>query len=126
MAVSAEQMSRAFVHENELIAVAVTGEMIHRAVGVPHAQLDMRIAQKRNCLPGGSMQCGEPGSVERPWLQRPLEGAPGGRRMAVMHLCRRSVEAFAPELALVAAGRQIGVRLTRGGAFNPRQRNPST
>jgi hypothetical protein len=124
MAVVAVELARAGVHEEQLVAVAVADEVIHRRIGAPETQREVIVGEKKRCIPGGGRARCETIRIESARPQRPFERHPAGRRVAVVHLGRRPVEPFLAELALVRVGGQVGVRLARGHAFDSRERDP--
>ena len=122
VAVVAEQIARAGVDEQQLVAVAVAREMVHVAIGVPEAQLDVGVVQHRRRLPGLRARCslslarskarGRSGPSQ---LVQPV----GGCLWYIMR--RRAEEAFLAQLALERALGQVGVRLARRAALDARK-----
>jgi hypothetical protein len=124
MAVVAEQLARAGVHEQELVAVAVAREVVHPAIGVPDAELDVGVGQHRRRSPrAAGAFATQPGEIEGARAQRAFPAGPAGRRVLVIHHGRRAEEAFLAQLALEGALGQVGVRLARGAALHAWKRD---
>src|SRR5438105_4003515 len=98
--------------------------MIHLAGRSPDAQSQMRVAEDARRLPRARARGGELREVECPRSQGALPLGPAGRRMRVVELRGRAVEAFLAHLALESALGKIGVRLPRGASFDARKRDP--
>src|SRR5262245_5495016 len=71
----------------------------------------------RRGIPRRVRQAVDLGEVEGAWAEIAFPARPAGGRMAVIHLRRRTEEAILAQLALIAASREVGVRLARGVAF---------
>ena len=123
-AIVAEQVPRSFVHEQELVAVAVAGELGHRVVELPDPHLQVRVAHHQLRLPWVGSRLGELVHVECARPDRSLEGDPVGRLVLVMELRRGSEEALLADLALEGAFGQAHMSLARRRAFDLAQRNP--
>ena len=78
--------------------------------------------RKHVCGAATASSCAAPSllQIERVRPQRTFERDPARRRMPVMKERGRAEEAFLADLALVGAGRHVGVRLARGRALDLR------
>src|SRR5258705_250753 len=121
MAEIAEQLAPALMQEQQLVAVAVAGEVVHDAAGPPQPQADMGVVQNLRRIPRRRLRLVEPGEVEGPRPQRPFERHPAGRGMAMIEVGGGAEEPLLADLALVGAGRQGGVSLARGDALDSRE-----
>src|SRR4029453_16818018 len=98
--------------------VCIAHEMIHRRRGLPEADAHVAIAEHIRGLPWRALRAGELVQVERMRPQRTFERGPAGWRMLVMEERCGSEEPFLADLALVRAGRHVGVRLARSRALD--------
>src|SRR5260370_12498683 len=121
MAEIAEQAAAALMDEEQLVAVAVAHETVHLPLGAPLAEAQMRVRQHRVGLPRRGGDGVDLGEVEGARTQRSLPARPAGRRMSVVELGRGAEEPLLPHLALIGAGRQIGMSLARGDALDARE-----
>ena len=124
VAVVAEQMTGARMHEQNVVAVGVAGELGHPAFGAPEADLCRRVSEDPRRRPRRALRPVDLVEIERARAERSLEPGPCGRRVPMVQLGRRPEETLAADLALSGALRQIAVRLTRSLTLDARKRNP--
>ena len=121
MAEVAVEIARALVDEQELVAIRVAREVIHaarRALCQKRTRTEVLVSIS-GARPGlGRCLRSRSREVEGMRPQRPLERDPPRGRMPVMQMGRGAEEPFLADLPLVGAGRQVGVRLARGGALD--------
>src|SRR6185503_2060714 len=109
MAVIAEQIAAALMHEQKLVAVRVACELAHRSGQRPVSETERCVAENTRRGPRiGAVRRSKLRQVERARTQRSLPRCPARGRMAVIHLRRGAVEAFFSELALKCALGQVG------------------
>jgi len=89
-------------HIPELLAAfrEVSAEVPHRLLRAPESHLEMRIAHQRHRVPWRRGRRRDEHRIERPRTDRPIDTEPCGRRIAVVHVRRRPVESFPPDLPL--------------------------
>src|SRR5690554_3550049 len=122
MTVIAEELAGTRMDEQQVIAVRIAYQMIHRRAEVPVANAHVRVVQNVGGLPRRSLIARNAIQIERMRPQWPFERNPTRRRMLVMKERRRPEEALLADLALIRPRRQIRMRLARGGTFDARQR----
>src|SRR5918994_2024539 len=114
------QVARTLMQEQQIVAVRVAHQMIHRSRGLPEAYAHVAIAQHVRGLPRRALCTREFVQIERMRPQRTFECGPPRRRMLVMKERGRTEEAFLADLALVRTGRHVGVSLPRSRALDLR------
>ncbi len=113
----AVEIAFAVMDKQELVAVGIAGQMLHRAVHGPDADFQIGIGQQHRRFEGIGTFRRRRQRVEGVRAQGPLEMRPAGGRMPVIELGGRTEEAVAAHLALIGSLGQIGMGLTRGFAF---------
>jgi hypothetical protein len=111
MAIVAVKLTGTPMHEQQLVAIGIAHQMIHRGTGIPHPHANMRVTQDLRRLPRRRLILFKLVQIEGMRPQRPLELHPAGGRMAMMKERGRTEEAFLADLALERPLRQVGVRL---------------
>ena len=121
----AEQIAVALMDEQQLVAVGIAHQMRHRLRQLPDARTGSELFDSSSADLNGSF-CASAAffGIERARRQRAFEIAPARRRIAVIDMRRGAEEPVAPDLALVRAFRQIGMRLARGLALDAREFDP--
>src|SRR5688572_8257058 len=114
------QVASALVQEQQVVAVRVAHEMVHRRRCLPEAYAHVPIAQHVRGLPRRALCSRELVQIECVRPQRTFECCPARRRMLVMEERGRAEEAFLADLALVRSGGQVGVSLPRRRALDLR------
>src|SRR5690606_13648470 len=123
VAIVAIELAVPLVNEQQLIAVRVAHEVIHRRRRIPEPHAHVRVVQQLRCVPRRGMILRDPIEIERMRPQRSFEGHPACRWMLVVKEGRGPEEAFFADLPLVRSLRQVRMRLPRGGAFDTREGN---
>jgi len=108
------------MQKQQIVAVCIAHQMIHRRRGLPEADAHVAIAEHICGLPWRALRARQLVQVERMRPQRTFERGPARRRMLVMEERRGPEEAFLADLALVRAGRHVGVCLARSRALDLR------
>ena len=125
MAVVAEQVARALVDEQQLVAVAVARQLGHRL-----GRASRCASAGADCSAPARPATGSPCAVASLLRSKargrsgPSNSTPAGRRVPVMELRGGAEEALLADLALVGALGQVGMGLARGRALDLAQRNP--
>ncbi len=107
--------------EQELVAVLVAHEMVHRPVRLPVADPDVAVRHERRGVPRRAPRGGQLAEVVRVRNQRARETVPRGRRMLVMEMRGRAEEPLLAHLAFERPRRQVGVRLPAVRAVRTRK-----
>src|SRR5204862_3509247 len=105
------ELARALVDEEELIAILVAHQMVHRDSGLPIANLDIAVAHERRRIPRRPIFRRQLVEIVGVRIERTGEGRPSRGRVFVVEMRGRSEEAFLPHFAFERPLRQIGVRL---------------
>ena len=125
MAEIAEELARALMDEQQQIAVGIAHQMRHGFGAGARSRSGNAHWQSSGAGPNGSFDRSRRlHGIEGARPQRTFEARPAGRRMAVIDVRRGPEEAVAADLALERAGRQIGMGLARGFAFDAGKFDP--
>src|SRR3546814_15221529 len=123
MAVVAEELARALVYEQQIVAVTIADESIRASLGHPEAITHLVVEQDLRGIPRAVAPGDKPVQVETAGAQGTVAVDPSRGRVRVIHMRRRAVEAFASQLPLLSSRRQVGMSLARGRSLDPRQWN---
>ena len=123
-AIVAEQLARALVDEEQLVAVGVAGQGGHRAPEFPEPDLDLGVAKNARRLPRQGLGGVHRREIEGARPQRALERGPARRRSLVMEEGGGPEKALLGDLALVGAFRHVGVGLARMNALGSADGDP--
>src|SRR3546814_9945290 len=98
MAVVAEELARALVYEQQIVAVTIADESIRASLGHPEAITHLVVEQDLRGIPRAVAPGDKPVQVETAGAQGTVPVDPSRGRVRVIHMRRRAVEASASQL----------------------------